>query len=81
MAVYHSREYLEIVLRSEKNSDGLLGTVAFEENLAGFGLEDDCPRFTDLSEYIRMVAGATLTATNALRLGYADNAISWDGGR
>ncbi|KAL7284332.1 hypothetical protein ACG7TL_001618 [Trametes sanguinea] len=34
-----------------------------------------------MAEYIRLVAGASLTAARALRHGHADIAICWDGGR
>ncbi|KAE9400512.1 arginase deacetylase [Gymnopus androsaceus JB14] len=78
LAVYHAQDYLDAVLRKESGSDELNSEI---EYLAEFGLEHDCPRFTGLAEYIRLVAGATLTAANALRLEYANIAINWDGGR
>lgn len=46
-----------------------------------FGLFDDCPPFEGLSEYVRIVAGATLTACRALRDDRCDIAINWTGGR
>ncbi|GAA5915983.1 uncharacterized protein JCM6883_006241 [Sporobolomyces salmoneus] len=44
-------------------------------------LVDDCPPFPLLSEYVPLVAGASLTAARQLRDGLADVAISWNGGR
>ncbi|KIK56614.1 hypothetical protein GYMLUDRAFT_46943 [Collybiopsis luxurians FD-317 M1] len=76
LGVYHARSYLDVILQTRTSSDLLEST-----ELTEFGLEDDCPRFESLSEYVRLVAGATLTAANALKLNYADIAINWDGGR
>ncbi|KAI8850404.1 hypothetical protein BC829DRAFT_361453, partial [Chytridium lagenaria] len=39
----------------------------------------DCPVFEGLSEYVKMVAGGTLTAAKALISGDVDIAIHWDG--
>lgn len=46
-----------------------------------FGLLDDCPPFEGLPDYVRLVAGATLTACRALRDDGCDVAIAWTGGR
>ncbi|KAH7878388.1 histone deacetylase complex protein [Lentinula edodes] len=73
LGAYHARNYLDALLRTPDGTDS--------EDMSEFGLEDDCPRFPGLSEYICLVAGATITAANALRFGYADIAINWDGGR
>ncbi|KAF5368651.1 hypothetical protein D9757_010198 [Collybiopsis confluens] len=75
LRVYHAPTYLDVVLQA---SGASLDSV---EVLAEFGLEDDCPKFDGLPEYVRLVAGATLTAANALKLGLSDIAINWDGGR
>ncbi|KAJ4473067.1 histone deacetylase 8 [Lentinula aciculospora] len=72
LSVYHARDYLQAVLHVEETDP---------ESLVEFGLEDDCPRFSGLPEYIRLVAGATITAANTLRSGYTDISINWDGGR
>lgn len=45
------------------------------------GLEDDCPTFQGMDEYVKEVAGASLTAAKELRDGKADVAIAWTGGR
>jgi histone deacetylase 8 len=41
----------------------------------------DCPPFVGLPEYVQLIAGASLTAANALKQDKADVAICWDGGR
>ncbi|TKY89451.1 hypothetical protein EX895_001982 [Sporisorium graminicola] len=46
-----------------------------------FGLQDDCPAFDGLQQYVPLVAGAAVTAANLLATGCADIAIAWDGGR
>lgn len=43
--------------------------------------EQDCPPFAGLPNYVQLVAGATLTAVDALRYNISDIAINWDGGR
>jgi len=64
----------------------------FLEQMAQFGLEDDCPIFDGMYDYVTLVAGATLTAARELIHNYeqAQNenrenvpniAINWNGGR
>lgn len=45
------------------------------------GLQDDCPVFPELAEYVKLVGGASMTAARELRDGEADVAINWTGGR
>ena len=45
------------------------------------GLQDDCPVFPELADYVQLVAGASITAARELRDGRADVAIAWTGGR
>ncbi|KAF9476814.1 histone deacetylase complex protein [Pholiota conissans] len=81
LAVYHTRDYLNAVLdASNLTTDGEDQETDILVN-AEFGLEDDCPRFAGLAEYVQLVGGATLTATKALQQNLADIAICWDGGR
>ncbi|KAI0937662.1 hypothetical protein AcW1_001515 [Taiwanofungus camphoratus] len=76
LSAYHSRDYLEFVLSPQKSphSDGA-------SQQTEYGLEEDCPPFDGLPEYIRLVGGASLSAANALCRGEADITICWDGGR
>ncbi|KAJ3996432.1 histone deacetylase complex protein [Lentinula boryana] len=73
LRIYHARNYIDAILLTVEP-----GT---ESDSAEFGLEDDCPRFSGLPEYVRLVAGATITAARVLRFGYANISINWDGGR
>lgn len=41
----------------------------------------DSPLFPGLEDYVPLVAGATLTAIETLKSGFAEIAICWDGGR
>lgn len=76
LSAYHTRDYLEFVLNPNNpqsvDKDGAVGE---------FGLEDDCPYFPGLPEYVRLVGGGSLTAANALIQNQATIAIHWDGGR
>ncbi|OCH87067.1 histone deacetylase complex protein [Obba rivulosa] len=77
LAAYHDRAYLEFIL-DEKN---MTASSEDDPRYAEFGLEDDCPTFTGLPEYVRLVAGASLTAARLLIQKKADITICWDGGR
>ncbi|KAI6010113.1 hypothetical protein EDC04DRAFT_2770386 [Pisolithus marmoratus] len=74
LLVYHTRDYLEYALSPSSNHQD-------QSRIAEFGLEDDCPPFQNMHEYIQLVAGATLTAVDALKDDACDVAICWDGGR
>ena len=41
----------------------------------------DCPPFPGLPQYVRIIAGATLTAVKTIIDGTADIVVYWDGGR
>ncbi|KAI0330065.1 histone deacetylase complex protein [Cubamyces sp. BRFM 1775] len=77
LVAYHDREFVEHILISQKASLPL----PKHETDSEYGLEEDCPAFAGLPEYIRLVAGASLTAARSLREGGANVSISWDGGR
>ncbi|KIJ61496.1 hypothetical protein HYDPIDRAFT_96532 [Hydnomerulius pinastri MD-312] len=74
LLAYHTRDYLEYALNPSRNHED-------QTQVAEFGLEDDCPPFHNMHEYIHLVAGATLTAVGAIKEGSCDVAICWDGGR
>ncbi|KZW00701.1 Arginase/deacetylase [Exidia glandulosa HHB12029] len=72
LCVYHDGDFVDALLATDASK---------HETDALFGLEDDCPRFPNLARYVSLVSGGTLTAAHALRDGFADVAIAWDGGR
>ncbi len=68
MERFHDAEYVRALLN---------GTDDPETH----GLEDDCPIFSQLSDFVLWNAGATLTAVEALSSGECDVAMHWHGGR
>lgn len=52
-----------------------------EDKDALYGLQYDCPYFEGLSEYVRLVAGATIQASDSLVNEQSKIAIHWNGGR
>ncbi|KAJ3544827.1 hypothetical protein NM688_g5698 [Phlebia brevispora] len=76
LTVYHDRDYVDFILDSGNSSD-----ASEDPRHAEFGIEEDCPAFLGMSNYVRMVAGASLTAARSLVDKTADVAICWDGGR
>ncbi|KAI0301552.1 histone deacetylase complex protein [Multifurca ochricompacta] len=73
LAAYHDRSYVDALLADPPGPD----SASCKE----FGLEDDCPPFPGLGEYVLGIAGASLTAARELAEGRCDVAICWDGGR
>lgn len=75
LSSYHTQGYLDAVLHPEDSNSG---SEPIEVS-ANYGLEDDCPMFDGISDYVELVGGATLTAAKSLQI--ANIAICWDGGR
>lgn len=67
---FHHEEYVDTLLSPPEEKDIL------EE----YGLLYDCPVFDQLSEYVRVIAGSTISAAKFLMDG-GDIAINWHGGR
>ncbi|KAJ8516108.1 hypothetical protein ONZ45_g6551 [Pleurotus djamor] len=79
LSMYHTNDYLDFVLNPRRSAEA--EEEGGSSNSADFGLEDDCPIFKGLSDYVPLVAGATLTAASSLINGNLNEAICWDGGR
>ncbi|EJF58949.1 histone deacetylase complex protein [Dichomitus squalens] len=75
LSAYHDRDYLERLLQGE-----VYGATNDTQHTE-YGLEEDCPAFPHLPDYVRYVAGATLAAARALKDDTADISVCWDGGR
>ncbi|KAH9855639.1 histone deacetylase 8 [Lenzites betulinus] len=73
LAAYHDQDYLDYILNARSYTQDDLN--------AEYGLEEDCPAFPRLADYVQLVGGATLAAAKALRNNQTDVAICWDGGR
>ena len=52
----------------------------FQNVLSKFNFGDDCPIFSDMWDYCRQYAGASLMAARKLISGTTDIAINWTGG-
>ena len=52
----------------------------FTNVLSRFNVGDDCPIFSDMWDYSRQYAGASLMAARKLVAGTTDIAINWTGG-
>lgn len=76
LAAYHTQDYLQFVLEPAERTLGELDRADFGlEEVSEFGsrvtrfitrdsrLPQDCPPFAGLSEYVRLVAGGTLTGS------------------
>ncbi|KAJ7138492.1 histone deacetylase complex protein [Mycena crocata] len=72
---YHTKEYLDFILDPKNVASG------DEVTKIDLGLEDDCPTFEGMADYVRLVGGASLTAVKTLRQPRCELAICWDGGR
>lgn len=73
---YHALDYVEMLLNGAS-------CALTEVDLSRFGLEYDCPVFEELAEYVRYIAGASITAARALTR-YDKSvsiAVNFDGGR
>ncbi|TDL22325.1 arginase deacetylase [Rickenella mellea] len=77
LEMYHTAQYLDFVLDPTNSDDSNISRDEYAE----YGIEDDCPPFRGLPKYVTLVAGATLTAAEALRTGGYNVAVCWDGGR
>ncbi|THH03103.1 hypothetical protein EW145_g6529 [Phellinidium pouzarii] len=75
LCLYHDRDYVDFILNPSNNGAKLSSQCSY------FGLEDDCPPFQGMGEYVQMIAGATLSAAHVLKLNTFDVSICWDGGR
>ncbi|OJA15456.1 hypothetical protein AZE42_02207 [Rhizopogon vesiculosus] len=74
LLAYHTHDYLKYAMAQPSDAQNLL--IASQ-----FGLEDDCPKFHGIKDYITHVAGATLTGAAVIRDEASVVAICWDGGR
>lgn len=88
---FHCREYIEFIARQRTKAEWSLEELT---ELESFGLVHDCPWFPGLLDYVKRVAGASLTAAKCLtasaheQIEEADHgdrgppvAICWTGGR
>lgn len=82
LCLFHSREFVEqLLLQSSENDD------RDQKKLSEFGLSYDCPVFVGLADYVKHIAGASLSAADILVSTRKSNSkdraivINWYGGR
>ncbi|KAI5114693.1 hypothetical protein M0805_001224, partial [Coniferiporia weirii] len=73
LCLYHDSDYIDFILNT-RNTDW---PAQSQEHCSRFGIEDDCPPFENINEYVQMVAGATLTAADALKSGKFNISMCW----
>ena len=71
LLAFHSRDFVDILSNPEQQSDNDLEEV---------GLGYDCPVLSDLLDWVLSVAGASLSAAEALTSGCLRTVLHWGGG-
>ena len=76
---YHDERFIDTLLSFD---DGVQSDTT-DSALQEYGLEYDCPVFSNMGEYIKEVAGASMSAARALLHPdlALDTVVNWDGGR
>merc|ERR1719384_1142632 len=71
LLAFHSRDYVDILRNSEKSD---------ADDLEEVGLGYDCPVLSGLLDWVLTVAGASLSAAEALTSGCLRTVLHWGGG-
>ncbi|OJT13032.1 Histone deacetylase phd1 [Trametes pubescens] len=75
LEAYHDHDYIEFLSRvTPHNQNDMRGMIE------SFNCVEDCPIFSDMYEFCKMYAGASLAAARKLCAGTTDIAINWSGG-
>lgn len=72
---FHDEDYVDFLARVTPDN-----VHDFTAVLARFNVGDDCPIFSNMFDYCRQYAGASLMAARKLVNGSTDIAINWSGG-
>ncbi|ORY75298.1 hypothetical protein BCR35DRAFT_306266 [Leucosporidium creatinivorum] len=75
LEAFHDEDYVEFLQRVTPEN-----VRSFTSVLSSFNVGDDCPIFSDMWDYCRQYAGASLMAARKLVAGTTDIAINWTGG-
>ncbi|XP_069680652.1 histone deacetylase 8-like [Periplaneta americana] len=73
---FHSRNYIEFLQEVDKCND----LEKYEDDQLEYGLGYDCPLIEGIYGFVETIAGASITAAQALVDGLATAAINWCGG-
>ncbi|KAK4048756.1 histone deacetylase [Microbotryomycetes sp. JL201] len=72
---FHDDDYVDFLSRVTPDN-----VSDFTNVLSSFNVGDDCPIFSDMWDYCRQYAGASLMAARKIGSGATDIAINWTGG-
>ncbi|KIP07486.1 hypothetical protein PHLGIDRAFT_29985 [Phlebiopsis gigantea 11061_1 CR5-6] len=75
LEAYHDHDYVDFLSRVTPQNQGKM-----KEMIDQFNCVEDCPIFSDMYDFCKMYAGASLAAARKLCAGTTDVAINWSGG-
>lgn len=75
LEMYHDHDYVEFLSRVTPNNQ-----LEMRHLIDTFNCVEDCPVFSEMYEFCRMYAGASLAGARKLCAGTCDTAINWSGG-
>ncbi|KII89414.1 hypothetical protein PLICRDRAFT_698457 [Plicaturopsis crispa FD-325 SS-3] len=72
---YHDHDYIEFLSRVTPQNQNEMKSM-----IDSYNCIEDCPVFSDMYDFCRMYAGASLAGARKLAAGTTDIAINWSGG-
>lgn len=75
LASFHTPEYINFLATATPWNQHEL-----KDESQQYNINDDCPVFDGLYDFIRLYAGASIEAANKINSGMCDIAINWSGG-
>ncbi|KAJ7581068.1 hypothetical protein C8J56DRAFT_832969 [Mycena floridula] len=75
LEMYHDHDYIEFLSRVSPRNQAQM-----KDMLISFNCGDDCPVFSEMWDFCKMYAGASLAAARKLCAQTTDIAINWSGG-
>lgn len=75
LEIYHDHDYIDFLSRVTPNNQNEMRHL-----IDMFNCVEDCPIFSEMYDFCRMYAGASLAGARKLTAGACDTAINWSGG-
>ncbi|KAH7890088.1 hypothetical protein F5I97DRAFT_1802154 [Phlebopus sp. FC_14] len=75
LEMYHDHDYIDFLSKVTPNNQNDMRHL-----IDTFNCVEDCPVFSEMYEFCRMYAGASLAGARKLCAGACDTAINWSGG-
>ncbi|KAG1736932.1 uncharacterized protein EDB91DRAFT_497527 [Suillus paluster] len=75
LEMYHDHDYVDFLSRVTPNNQNEMRHL-----IDTFNCVEDCPIFSEMYDFCRMYAGASLAGARKLTAGACDTAINWSGG-